>query len=656
MIDRAKATTGINVTVAGIALLCALFMVIRSLVRGTSDIFPSGYSAALAYVASGSAIFLGFNYSGLVRRRALRYLILGVTYCLAGTIVAVAWARLPGAMGWTPGTEVAARGVNELTGAERAKWGLQVAVHRLTGGGARAASLPVQIPDSWPFPTDVEIAATPDQRGSRVVWSRTSDQRFACMERTIDSTDDRGILMEPIRCDIATDALPPNSEFSPIRRGELPITAQTVNATGGKWLQYRHDGARTAASDEVSSGRAPWRAFVFGELRSAVSAAGGMILVGAHGTGSLEAFDVASGARRWRTRVPNWIHEDAVSDGSVVAVGFGDNNRSALSRSPAGVAAYDLLTGTLRWTAFERTSVMSSPVISDSSLVYGTQGGWLRKRRLSSGTLLAQIMLHGTMIMAPPAVLGDTLVASLERNHVCAVLISTLKTLWCREIAKIRSLGHAGPAIGRNKVIISGVAPMHLADWIRELRRIGPVNELQMFVDAVLGPYPAERGQQVVALSLVDGHTLWRSEFFPRRRRVIGHLSGTATIDGSVGVIVLPVADLVVMFDLEDGRVRWSADADGSRGPPLVMANYVIVAGSHGVVRALDLENGTLRCAVTAPAGFDRAGPSLVDGLVVFSRLDGGVDAVPREMFDSCDKKLVQLFSRRPSGTKPPRR
>lgn len=117
------------------------------------------------------------------------------------------------------------------------------------------------------------------------------------------------------------------------------------------------------------------RGTVDGPLRSSAIAVGDMVLIGSHGTGTLTAIDAPTGATRWVARVPNWIHQDPVTDGAIVVVSFGDNDASFQGRAPSGVAAFVLATGERLWTRFDESSVMTSAVMPDSTIVYATAIG-----------------------------------------------------------------------------------------------------------------------------------------------------------------------------------------------------------------------------------------------------------------------------------------
>lgn len=627
-----------------IGVTAASFLAVRSYLRGTSELFPTGSVASLAYLGVGAAILGSFWASGRAKRRLARVALLAGSGTLATALGLVGIGRARSAWIEVHQTSHRAHGLAELSQVERVRWAVQVAAHRISGEDF-AAPRSITVPADWPFPNDVKVSVSMDPTGRSFVWGRSANGNVWCLTRRIYAAGDVQPQTDALRCARHRPAsAPPDSTFSPVTRAPLPMQPVPPPSHGETWPQYRRDGARSGTLG-LPANRTAWHAQVFGELRASVSGTDSVIVIGAHGTGSIEVFDAESGIRRWRRRAPNWIHEDAVTDGATLVVGFGDNYRSFLSRSPAGVTAYDLRTGALRWTAFEQTSVMSSPAIVGDVVVYGNQDGLVRKRRLSDGALLGETSLPGAIDMAPPVVQGDTLVASLEPNSVCAVLISSLQRIWCQTFPGLRGFGHASPSLADGRVIVAGVAPMYPTDWAFELGRLGAMAEAQMLFRAAIGRRPADRGQQVIALRLADGATLWKTPMFAPHRAVTGHLSGTAAIAGNVGTIILPVSDAIVAFDVRNGGVLWTADAGGSRGPPLIASGRVIISGHAGSIRALDLASGVQRCSTVVPAHYDRASASAIDGFIVFSSLDGGLDAVPADWVARCRQDFDRVFA-----------
>jgi outer membrane protein assembly factor BamB len=612
-----------------VAVVSALYMTIHRPETGVNDLLPGGRRYAAIGIVAAAIIVAGLTIvarRGMVARLAMRTVLYCVTLVLAWiALTRVEEIRLEssgrGVARWPPRPEDShATRLQTLTPSERASWGARVAAHWFADSLVSGDSL--TIPAGWPFPDDVELAVSRIGVARAQIWSRAADGTVACLP--IPSRAAAGDSVGQVEsCEKAGHA-PAGLRFVRPQRVTVPIPKVTSSSTAPVWLQHRGDPAKSGISNAAGNPRDSWLAQLDGPIRSAVSVTGDLVLIGAHGTGDFEALDITTGRRRWSARMPNWVHQDAVSDGRVVV---GSVWPAFAGREPSGVAAYELGTGRHLWTAFDESSVMTSPVIAGSTLIYATAAGVLRKRALASGALVAQRRLPGGVIMGPPAIRGDTLVVGLEANRVCALLASTLDPLWCQTFAGLRLMGHTAPTIAGSAAIVSAVGLLRSLS-IAEFRHL-PLSMQRKLITTIFGPEEVFASQRFMALDLRDGHVLWKSRAFPATRVVRGHTSGTATVSGDVGVIVLPVSDSVVAFRLSSGDVLWTAGARMSRGAPLVFDERVVVAGRDGVIDVRDLKTGALTCSLRHKAGFDRAGPTVAGNIAILADLQGEVEAIP---------------------------
>jgi outer membrane protein assembly factor BamB len=610
----------------------AIYMAVRTPVPGKYEILPAGMLAGAGYVAWASLVVFVVRFARRQRGAGARWFAQGVALVLAGVFIAAAATRIALQVReshaldhWPPRLAlIRATTPNSVSPRERADWGARIAAHSFTGSPTETFS----VPSGWPFPDDVTLALRKTSPRVTEIWSRAGDGTTTCVSLNAPSMLTGTTITPSVDCSTLKLA-PAGIVFGrPLRPSIGPVP--TVDAPGASnWLQYRADASRSGRNGDVLNTSQGWRTQIDGEIRSSVSVAGGLVLVGAHGTGSLTALDVTTGRPVWAVRVPNWIHQDPVTDGRIVVVGFGDNLASFGGRSPSGVAAYELTTGRLMWTSFEEGSVMTSPVIRDTVVIYGTGAGILRKRVLGTGRLLGEGMLPGTVTMAPPVSVGDTIVFSLDQNRVCALMISTLDSLWCRAVPHLRMMGHASPAIAEHEVIVSGAATL-FAPTLREFFHL-PFRVQRKLVRSALFPdgYDEFAGQLITALDLSTGKTRWRTGLFANPRLVVGHIAGTAAVADSIGAIVLPVSDTLVVFDVSTGRTLWTAPAHNSRGPPLIAGDRVVLAGHDGVIEVRRLRDGIRTCLMQRKVGYDRAGPTLAGNIVIFANLQGEVEAIP---------------------------
>ncbi len=518
----------------------------------------------------------------------------------------------------------------QLPDSNQAVWAADVVAH-LVGSPEGAAVVP-EVPVDWPFPSAATVALDSSDV-ALTVWARTPAGSVACIDlpravAPIDSTR---------RC---ASHLGRASQlaFSAPARGPAPDATAGTRPLGEPWVQYRNGpdrpGAVVGAAD---SGVTGWRVTTPGPIRASVSVIGSTVLVGGHGTGSLLALDLHDGHLLWRARLPSWIHQDPVSDGRVVVVGFGDNWSSFTGLTPSGVAAYDLATGARLWTEFDESSVMTSAMIAGDQVIYATAAGVLRKRSLATGALADSTLLPGGVIMAPLAMQGDTLVATLDRDRVCALRAGDLSRIWCRRFNNLRKVGHSAPAVRDGRVIVSGETLLS-ALTLRDFRSAGPGLRTRMLREILNPPGDenAEAGQTFLALNLATGRIEWGQPNYAYRYWVRGHISGTASLRDSIGVIVLPMADTLVAFDPRSGDVHWSHGSHRARGAPLILGDQVLVAGRDGITELRDLATGALHCVMTRDTGYDRGGPTAAGGLVIFANLKGVVEAIPDRDLLTC--------------------
>ncbi len=625
----------VDVVLAVLMLSAGVFMAVRSQVRGTSFIFPSAAIASVVFLATAGVVALGLALLPRLRSKS-RIAARVVLYCVAATYLGLARGRIINGredfIHWPPQSEgIATTPFAELSAEERAVWALRIVTHYL--GSPHAGALDqIRIPENWPMPPNIMIAVRSVQ-DTIDAWAYEVGSTSTCTMRIAGGRPPNSPTTEdPLWCTLSPR--PQGVTFAPLARqpAEIPapVAATTVDSLSGRvWLQYRRDGSKSGAVTAGASAQAPWQASIDGEVRSSAAAAGDAIVVGTHGTGALAAFDQATGRPLWRARAPNWIHQDPVSDGHIVVAGFGENSHQIPLHTPAGVAAYDLATGARRWTHFDESAVMTSPVIRGADVVYISEGGVARKRSLATGELVAELQLPGSAVMAPPAAQGDTLVAALENNAVCLVVISTMKAGWCANSPDLRIMGHSGPTVSGQRIFVSGHVPLFWS-WREQLSDVSLARTLRLLMGMTTGQATIG-GQSFRALDLRDGHELWRSKTFAARRLSLGHISGTATIAGDVGVIVLPLADTVVAFDVVTGASRWTAPGHGSRGAPLVIGEHLLLTGADGWIEVRKLMTGSLECKTHTKVGYDRAGPTMAGELVVFADIGGNIESFRRE-------------------------
>ncbi len=627
-----------SVTVLSIA--AALYMIVRTYVGEFFEILPIGVAGAPLYVVWAGAIAFGLRarrdqrVPSVVTRIGLVLVALPLLGAAASRGL-ISYKDQRAMDHWPPRfSDNRFPMIDSLSSIKQAQWASRVAQHALlTKGldGGHTGAKTITVPQAWPMPSNVTVALR--EHGDTVeVWARASDGTVACVAQPT--------AHEHVEC-TTTDG-PAASEYRSVERSPVsapfsPLATEAESAHG-PWPEYRFDAAHAMTDDphRFDTSGTEWTAHMDGTARSSVSIADDLVLIGAHGTGSVEAFDHETGVRQWRTRVPSWVHMDITSDGRTAAVGFGDNMASFTGSAPSGVSLFDVQTGHLRWTRFDESSVMSGAVFHKDAVVYATALGVVRKVSIASGAVIAEDTLPGGVIMAPAAIVGDTIVYGLEHDHACAILATTLKTLWCRQFPGMRMMGHAAPAIFDGMVVLTASQTIGTINWGEftdlPLRREAQLVYASLFPNA----YYEMAGQRVMALRLHDGSTIWENRNVGKVRNVDGHVAGTASMTDSAGVIVLPQADVVVGFEPHSGHVRWSTGAHLARGPALITHGQAIVAGTDGITEVRDVLTGKLTCKMTRPVGHDRARPALYDGRLYFVDRAGMIESIALDRLLAC--------------------
>jgi|CXWL01.1.fsa_nt_gi outer membrane protein assembly factor BamB len=646
----------LDLVVSAIAVVATVYAVIHRPWVRVNDLLPAGRRFVLLGLAVMVVVVVGLHAIRARRgwtRIAPRFVLYGLTLLL----VMVALSRLrverraaagDPVMTWPPvAAHSRANALSDLTPTQRAAWGAHIAAHRLTD--SLVGDGPLSLPPAWPFPEDVAIAVRRLDSTRAEIWARSGDGTAHCIP--IPSLPVPGDSARQAReCEEPTTA-PAGLEFARPLRAETPPSTLMESPPIGQWLQYRADAGKSAIVPDGGQSDPPvgWRAQIDGPVRSSASIVGNIVLLGTHHTGAFEARDLASGRRLWSVRLPNWVHQDGVSEGRIVVVGFGDNSFSMAGRAPSGVAAYELRTGRHLWTHFAETSVMNSPIIRDSVVVYASAAGMLRKLNLVTGALLDERQLPGGVIMAPMAATGDTLAVSLDINGACAVLMSTFEPIWCRTLPGYIKVGHAGPTVNEGVMFVSGLVLLR-GTSLAEYMALDRGAQWRLLATA-FRDNPEVAGQAVLALDLATGRLLWRSRLYQFTRDVLGHTSGTAAVADSVGVVIVPESDSLVGFSTRSGKTRWIVSAHKARGATLLVGSHVILTGQDGVIEVRDRLTGAVTCALRRSTGFDRGGPVLGGGLFVMADLRGGVEAIPSADLLNCAAPSAAVGSARaPTG------
>ncbi len=529
--------------------------------------------------------------------------------------------------------------------------------HTLATGEPPSDPAQVMVPAEWPLPEGFRFGIVAEGDRTVAVWSNRNGTtcQIGLGPHWQHASPGFGFTCHPF------DSARPTSWGDVQREPAFERTDTFAKFPFSPWPQYRLDPLRTATVTGSSPSLPPplWYVTIGGPARASPSVSGPLVLIGTHGTGVLEAHDQQTGDLVWRVREPNWIHQDAVSDGQRVFVGFGDNAKSFESTAPSGIAAHDVRTGRRTWTRFVDNSVMTSPVLTGSLVVFGSAKGDFWGLDKATGQPRWEVHLPGNLVMGPPLLMGDTVVVPLDPRGMCALLASTGETLWCTKLPRVGlRLGHISPAVAMNRVYGTfGVYPSSVGEMLWEYRQ----SSLSMLWSLMTtGVDPVETHQVTFALSLPTGALLWQSSLDESRcckeAGQGGHMSGTPVpvVEDSTLLVVDPISNRLYRLDAMTGaRLATSAPLGlYPRGPALVVDTTVIAADRNGILHVLDRDTLRERCPIPLGEPFDRTGPTLANGALILAGRAGGLYSIPLNDVLRCDPTLPDRIARlREAGT-----
>lgn len=195
--------------------------------------------------------------------------------------------------------------------------------------------------------------------------------------------------------------------------------------------------------------------------------------------GSVSAFDIASGARRWRadTRPPNERGDGGgagvIVEGDTVFVATGLSEMLALS-------AVD---GSVKWRERLPSPARGAPSFANGRLFVTTLDSQLVALSAEDGKLLwryrAQAILTVPLGLPPPAIAGETVVAGFPSGEILAFRANDGRVIWSDSLAaagatSLADVGsvRAAPVISGNSVIAIGMGGVGLSIDLRAGRRI----------------------------------------------------------------------------------------------------------------------------------------------------------------------------------------
>ncbi|ALU40810.1 hypothetical protein AS188_14850 [Kocuria flava] len=341
------------------------------------------------------------------------------------------------------------------------------------------------------------------------------------------------------------------------------------------------------------------------EVRSTPVVVGDRLYVGTHGSGTLHAFDLATGEQLWQAQAPNWIHSEMIVADGTVWVGYGDRGEERADGirgdGPGGVLALDAATGERRWQHAVDGHVMPTPVLHGGRIHAAAGDRHLHVLDAATGELLERVEIGAVVSMAAPAAEDGILYTAglYDEPRVVAYDMAARTTAWQTPVPQADSgLDDVPPAVSEGIVVTTS----H--------RDLGPLEHLEHWAHG----FDAATGELLWETRLGDGPF------------VVDNKSGAPVVADGTVYVGSPTTERLHALDLRTGRQRWAHGSGPVKAAPAVVDGAVVYSTTTGAVGALDAATGLPRGRQqVSDQPLAPAGPVVVDDAVLAGGHDGRV-------------------------------
>ncbi len=342
-----------------------------------------------------------------------------------------------------------------------------------------------------------------------------------------------------------------------------------------------------------------WLFHTNGPVRSSPTVSGNWLWVGSS-DGNIYALDRSTGAELWHVDVGSPVNSTPAAAAGLVVFGARDGMFYALD-ARSGRERWRFETGALipwEWGFEGWDAYTSSPVVSDSVVLFGAGDGLLYALDLASGGEMWRFETQGRIRSSPAVANGVAFVGSAD-GWVYAVDLASGRERW-RHAPEGVSLVSADFGFDRKSIIAS---------------------------PAVAGGtvYVGSRDGYMYALDQATGERKWRADhrvsWAMSSPAVLGDVLYSGTSDGAF-VHALDVASGNEIWRFVAGGYTWSS--------PAVVGDGVYIGDGSGNLLALDRATGEPHWSFRT-GGAVLSSPVVADGVVYFGSDDGNVYALDGE-------------------------
>lgn len=384
----------------------------------------------------------------------------------------------------------------------------------------------------------------------------------------------------------------------------VPVTLPEP-AANADWTQPGGNAAKSMG--HLALAASPARAWSVriqgGSLRERLAAApvvgGGRVFV-VDVTGTVHAFDAASGGRVWQTSSVEQSGNESSRFGGGVSF---DEGRVYATNGLGDVVALDAATGAVQWRVRPGGPLRGAPTLANGQVYVQSNDNQLFALNMTDGSrawnAAASPESQGLFGRAAPAAARGTIIAGFSSGELNAYRYENGLPLW-------------SDALSRTSISTSVSA---LADIAAE-----PVIDN----DRV---YAIGQGGRAVAVDLLTGRRVWEQ-----------NIAGTSTpwIVGEWMFVVTDDARLIAIAR-DTGRVRWVSQLPAfrnvrrSRGPidwvgPVLAGGRLIVVSSEGQIASVNPADGAIGATIEGSGAYTLA-PVVANGTLYLLDDDGNLSA-----------------------------